>query len=186
MSEVANLYDNGPISPVVKIKENVSIFTGGKWDHWRVDYIEPLPRSSPSVVDLVTLSGGINIPANGAINKSLIQFLQLNDREFIQLRFEPLDDVEGVLWEQSATGRFVTRSLQARVSMFTSFRDPWLSSTTFYVIGRNRDPNLEARNNNPVALPQARFAFWGFRYILSPLSTAPATSTYLPAEGMSA
>ncbi len=183
MSTVANLYDNGPISPIIKIKENVSIFTANEWLHYVVEYIEPIPRSSPLVVDLVALSGNVLIAANGTIPKQLVAFLQLNDREFLQLRFEPIDDVEGVLWEQSSNGRFVTRSVHARASRFTFTRDPYLATTTFYVIGRDRDMNLEAVNPNAVALPQARFVFWGFRYILSVLANKPNVTTYLPAEG---
>ena len=183
MSNVANLYDNGPISPVVRIKENVTVFTADSWQPFVVEYIEPLPRSSPMVADLVNISGAVTIAANGTIQKQLIAFLQLNDREFLHLRFEPIDDVEGILWEQSSNGRFVTRALQARASRFSFTRDPYLATTTFFIIGRDRDMNLEVRNPNPVALPQARFVFWGFRYIITPLATKPPVTTYIPAEG---
>ena len=186
MSEVGNLYDNGPISPICKIKENVSVLTGGDWSHFKVEYIEPLPRSSPLSVDVVALSGNVLIAANGTIAKQLTQVLRLNDKELTHLRFEPIDDVEGVLWEQSSQGRYATAFVQARVNRFTASRDPWLATTTFYVIGKDRDINLEARNPNGVAMPQARFVFWGYRYILSPLNAAPQNSTYVPAEGRSA
>ena len=186
MSEVANLYDNGPISPVVKIKENLSVMTGGDWSHYRVDYIEPLPRSAPLVVDLVALSGNVTIAANGSITKQLIQFLRLNDKEITHFRFEPIDDIEVILWEQSATARYATNFVQARASKFTATRDPWLATTTFFVIGKDRDVNIEARNPNPVAWPQARVAFWGYRYIVSDLKSVPAVTTYIPAEGRSA
>ncbi len=186
MPIVGNLYDSGPISPIVKIKENVSVFTGGIWEHYNIEYIEPLPRSSTLSVDLVAVAGALTIPANQAIQKQLLQILRLNDRELTHLRFEPIDDVEGVLWQQSAQGRFSTSYAQARVSRFTSFRDPYLASTTFFVVGKDRDMYLEARNPNPVALPQARFAFWGYRYILSPLKAQPTVTTWIPAEGRAA
>ena len=181
--EVANLYDNGPISPVAQIKQNLSIWAGGLWSHYKIEYIEPMPRSSPTTVDMVALTGNTLIAANGMLAKSLVAILQLADTEFFHLRWEPVDDVEGVLWELASQGRFASRALQARTSRFTSARDPYLATTTFWVMGRQRDIALEVQNPNPVALPQARFAFFGYRYILSELQSEPAQTTYVPAEG---
>lgn len=183
MSTVANIYDNGPISPIAKIKENLSIWTLGKWLHYQIENIEPLPRSTPMIVEMVLASGATTILANGIIAKQVVPILQLSDLEFTHLRWEPIDDVEGVLWEQAGTGRFVTRSVHARVTRFTGIRDPYLATTTFWILGRDRDMNLEVRNPNPVPLPQARFAFWGFRYMLKSLAGQPSQTTWVPAEG---
>lgn len=183
MSVVANIYDNGPISPIAKIKENLSIWTLGKWSHFKIENIEPLPRSSPMIAEMVTLSGATTIAANGIINRSIIPILQIGDSQFFHLRWEPLDDVEGILWEQATKGRFTGRAVQARVSLFTATRDPYLATTSFWIFGLNRDMNLEVRNPNPVALPQARFVFFGFRYALSNLASEPAVTTWVPAEG---
>ncbi|GAI52389.1 unnamed protein product, partial [marine sediment metagenome] len=35
-----------------------------------------------------------------------------------------------------------------------------------FIMGNQKDMNLEVRNPNPVALPQARFQFFGFRYVI--------------------
>lgn len=182
MSLVSGIYDNGPITPVAKIKENLSIWTRGqKWEHYRIAYIEPMPRSSPMVVEMVAASGAATIVANGVIAKRVVAILQLNDLEFLHLRWEPLDDVEGVLWQLATNARFSARNVQARVTPFTSIRDPYLATTTFFILGRDRDMNLEVRNPNPVALPVARFVFFGFRYMLEVIPE-PAVSTYLPAQ----
>lgn len=183
MSTVANIYDNGPISPIAKIRENLSIWTLGGWSHYQIKNIEPIPRSSPTIVEMVTASGAAVIAANGTIAKQVVPILQLSDLEFSHLRWEPIDDMEGVLWEQAGTGKFVTRSVHARVSRFTAVRDPYLATTTFWILGRDRNMNLEVRNPNPVALPQARFVFFGFRYKLQGLDREPAMTTWLPAEG---
>lgn len=185
MSEVANIYDNGPISPIAKIRENMSVWSGGRWIHHVVDFIEPLPRSSPMVVEMVTATGNTNIAANGLIARALVGILLLAENEFIHLRWEPLDDVEGVLWEQSSQGRFVTRSVQARVSRFTHVRDPYLATTTFCVLGMNRDMNLGVQNPLPVIQVIARFVFWGYRYLLVPIenNAAPPRTVWVPAEG---
>lgn len=183
MSTVANIYDNGPISPIAKIEENLSIYTATNWEHYKIVFIEGLPRSSTMLVEMVSLTGNLTIAANGALNKSLLNILRLADGELLHLRWEPLDDVEGVLWEQASTLRASFRGTTARVSRFTSLQDPWLATTTFWMLGKDRDINLEVRNPNPVALPMARFVFWGYRYILESLKTKPSVSTLLPAEG---
>lgn len=183
MGAVANIYDNGPISPIAKIKENLSIFSEGKWLHYNIDFIEPVPRSSPMVVEMVVASGATFLPLYGTIAKQLVAILLMNQNELLHLRWEPLDDVEGVLWELPGAARFNPRGAHARVSRFTEARDPYLATTTFFILGWNKDMNLEVRNPNPVNIPQARFVFFGYRYILVPLTREPTITTWLPAQG---
>jgi len=168
--EVANIYDNGPLSLVARIKDNISVYTAKKWSHYQVAFAEPWPRSSPLRVDIVALAGVTVIAANGNLAKRLVPLLQVTDGEMLCVRFEPLDDVEGVVWEQSGTGKFNSRNNHARVDMATCLRDPYLASTTFFIMGYQRDMNLEVQNPNPVALYQARFQFQGYRYVLDEIS----------------
>lgn len=183
MGLLSGIYDSAPIQPVAKIKENLSIWSRGKWAHFKIEYIEPIPRSSPTVVEMVTASGATTIGIYGTIAKQVVTILQLNELEFLHLRWEPLDDMEGVLWHLASMAKFATRSVHARVTPFTALSDPNLATTTFFILGKDRDMNLEVRNPNPVALPQARFVFFGYRYMLEPLEAAPAVTTYIPAEG---
>jgi len=192
MPELSGIYDAGPIQPIALIRENLSIWTSGRWSHYKVKNIEPMPRSSPMMVEMVALSGAMTIGANGTINAQILAILQLGENELLHLRWEPIDDMEGVLWEQASTGRFVTRGVQARVNLFTSTRDPYLCTTTFFILGKDRDINLEVRNPNPVAMPMARFVFWGFRYhledikdtnIIKEIEEGRRASRWLPAEG---
>ena len=203
MDELDGIYNPGPIKPVVKVKENLSIWTGGHWEHYRVDFIEPMPRSSPLVVEMVTASGATTLAAGGTIAKRVVAILQLNSGELLHLRWEPLDNVEGVLWEQAGQGRFQSRGVMARVDRDTATRDPYLSTTTFFILGRDRDMNLEVRNPMGYATPTARFQFSGFRYILYDLLSEKSererqllwagdlgavkslihATTWLPAEG---
>lgn len=168
--EIANIYDNGPISLIARIKDNLSIYTAKKWAHYQIVYAEPWPRSSPLRVDLVALAGATTIAANGVIAKRIVPILQVTDGEMLQVRFEPLDDVEGVVWEQSGTGKFNSRNTHARVTMSTCLRDPYLATSTVFIMGYQREMNLEAQNPNPIALNQARFQFFGFRYVLDLIS----------------
>lgn len=183
-----NIYYDGPISPVVKQQENISVFSENKYLHYKVRFIEPIPLSRPFVADLVALSGATVIPANGQIQQAVLAVIQVNQDELIHLRWEPLDDVEGALWQLGGHARFGPRGGQARVSLFTQLRDPYLASTTFFVLGgvTAKDAQIGAFNPNPVALPMARFAFWGYRYGgLERLDVQPPATTYLPAQAMS-
>ncbi|MBA7705330.1 hypothetical protein ES703_114158 [subsurface metagenome] len=170
MSEVANIYDNGPISLIARIKDNISVYTAKKWAHYQVVYTEPWPRSSPLRVEMVAASLVTFIAANGTIAKRLVPILQVTNGEMLHVRFEPLDDVEGVVYELAGTGKFVSRNTHARVSMVTCLRDPYLATTTFFIMGNQKDINLEVVNPNPVALPQARFQFFGYRYVIEAIT----------------
>jgi hypothetical protein len=184
--EIANIYDNGPISPVAKIKDNLSIFTEkNDWDHYLIDYIEPIPMSSPFQVEMITANGFTQMAANGSMQKAVVQILQMNSNELLHLRWYPIDDVHGLLWQLSGQARFSSRGAHAHVTQATSTFDPYLATTTFWVLGGevSKDMNLEVRNPNPVVISQARFAFFGYRYVLRKLASMPAHTTYLPAVG---
>ena len=167
MPELSGIYDSAPIQPIVRTKENLAIWTQKIWDYWRVVFQEGLPRSSQTTIEMITTAAvGTSIAANGTIPKVALPPLLLNEGEFLHLRWQPIDDVEGILWEQPSEGRFATRAIQARVDLRTHLMDPYLASTTFFLLGRDRLMNLEVRNPNPVIIFAARFVFWGFRYVV--------------------
>lgn len=168
--ELSGIYDSAHIQPVVRVRQNLSIYTKGQYSHYITDFIEGIPPSPASIVDVVTTPPvATNIAASGTIAKRIVPALQMNDLELLHVRFEPLDNVEGIIWEQAGSLRFNSRSINARVDFRTKQWDPTLATTTFWVLGLNRDMMLEARNPMPYALPMARFIFWGFRYLLTEL-----------------
>lgn len=184
MALLSGIYDSAPIQPVARIEEKLGIWSENKWLYYNIAFIEPIPRGSPFMVDMVAASGAVAIPALGAIAKQVVAFLQMNTGDLLHLRWEPIDDVEGLLWELSGQSRFSPRGAHARVTPFTVIRDPYLATTTFFILGgQNKDMNLEVRNPNAIALPMARFVFWGFRYIVELLPAKPQNVTYLPAQG---
>lgn len=168
MPTLSGIYDSAWIQPIAKIRENLSILTLGKWTHYWIDYEEPIPPGPASTVEMVTFSGATSLAAGGTITKRIVPILQLNDSEFMHLRWEPLDNVEGVLWEQGGQARFQIRNVHSRVDRNTRSRDPHLTTTTFWVMGLQRDMNLEVRNPMSYATPVARFLFWGWRYLIRP------------------
>jgi len=206
MSTMSGIYDSGPIQPVARIKENLSIWTNGKYAHYVIEYQEPIPPSPASTIEMVVASGNTSLAANTSIGKRVVGILQLNEMEFLHVRFEPLDNVEGVIWEVSGQAKFNTRAIHARVDKRTRQWDPYLATTTFFILGVNRDMNLEVRNPMGYATPTARFMFWGNRSLLKdfPLDGVTeadklklregdretvrriiGTTTWLPAEGKS-
>lgn len=168
MGALSGIYDCDFVQPVAKIKENLSVWTTLQWSHFVIDYIEPMPPGPASLIDMVVIAGATNIPALGTITKRVIAALQMASNEIVHIRWEPVDNVEGVLWEQSGQLKFNSKNLSSRVNWQTRLWDPFLASTTFWIVGSNRDMNLEVRNPNAFALPQARFMFYGHRYLVTP------------------
>lgn len=187
--EVANIYDNGPISPIAKVGENLAIWLDQAYYPYRIQWTEPMPASSPLVVDLVATSSALTVAAANQTQKTAVVALNMTENELFHARWEPLDDVEGLLWENNNMARNSTKGAQARTSPTTRYYDPWLATTTFWILGINRDPSFAAYNPWAIAQPTARFAFWGFRYILLPLKGDEAKMalkgpiTYLPGQG---
>lgn len=163
------IYAPGPIKPVAKIKENLAIWTQNSWGYYRIEYIEGMPRGAPMTRDMVNAAGVTTLAANATIAKRVVDILQLNELEFLHVRWEPVDPVEGLLWERAGQAKFQARSVVARVTRSTKDYDPYLATTTFWVLGRDRDMNLEVRNPLGYAVPAARFSFWGYRYVLEDL-----------------
>jgi len=182
---VANLYDNGPISPIAQIKENLAIWTDGKYKGFEILFIEPIPRSGPYTIDMLVVAQVTNVGAFLTINQAVLPALQVNENELFHSRWSPLDDVEGMLFELTNMPRFNPRGGQARTSQLTEVYDPYLATTTFWVLGGpgNKDASFSCYNPQAIAQTQARFAFFGFRYQLRALDAVPANARYLPAQG---
>ncbi len=169
MPQLSGIYDSFSVQPVARIKQNLAIWTLGQWAYYRIEYQEGIPPGPASTVDMVAVAGLATLAAAGTIVKQIVPALQLNKNEFMHLRWEPLDNVEGVLWELGGQARLNTRRIQCRVDRNTWLRDPAYATTTFWILGIERDMNLEVRNPMAMATPFARFIFWGWRYILSEL-----------------
>jgi len=183
--QVANLYDNGPISPIAQILEHLAIWSEQRWMPFRIEDIEPLPRSSPFIIDLITISGGVPLVPTAAIAGQLVGVLQVNANELVHFRWFAIDDIEGQLWELSRMARFSSRGAQAGVNLFTPVYDPWLTTTTFWVLGGpgDKDARVGCTNIGGAILPQARLGFFGYKYILKSEATIHQNARYLPAQG---
>lgn len=169
MPPLSSIYDSDYIQPVARIKENISIFTLGKWEHYIIDFQEVIAPGPASTVDMLAQAPVTTVLAAGATRaKSIVTLLQLNDFEFLHVRWEPLDNVEGLIWEPSGEQKNASRNIHSRVDLLTRNRDPQLATTTFFILGVNRDMNLEVRNPMRYPIAAARFVFFGNRMLLSP------------------
>ena len=170
MSEVANIYDNGPISPVCQIKENLMVYTANKWQAFSVMFIEPVPMSRPLVVNFCTAAAP-TIAGLATTAKRVLTVIQMQQMELFHVRWFPIDDVKGYIWELAQAARFDVRGGQASVTMFSRLFDPYLATTTFFVMGgQNTDPQIACFNPSANLIYSARIAFFGFRYLLQPRS----------------
>lgn len=145
------------------IKQNLAVWSQGRWQYFNVSGIEGVPAGSVNIVNAGSVA------ANTTDDLSELTTFDVNDLELLQLRFEPLMDVEVQLWEARSQARFATRTIQARVSLMTKAHDPFLESTEFNVLGRDRNAFIAVINNGDYAYAAGRVHFWGWKYKLMPL-----------------
>lgn len=185
MNIVDNLYSSGPMAPMCQIKEHLAIFTDYSWHGFAVEWAEPVPRSSPFIVDLVDVTGAGTLVPGQTVQGQILGILQQDSNDLGHYRWFVLDDIEGQLWQLSNMARFSPRGGQAGVNLFTPMYDPWLATTTFWVLGGlgDKDARIGCTNISGATIPQARIAFFGYRYILNPEPQVHANARYIPAQG---
>lgn len=185
MNSIDNLYSSGPMAPVCQIQEHLAIYTEQRWKGYVVNFIEPQPRSSNFIVDLIASAGVAPLAAGGQVVSQLLQAIQVNEGELCHFRFFVIDDIEAQLWQLANMARFAPRGGQAGVNRFTPFYDPWLATTTFWVLGGlgDKDARIGCTNLSGAVIPRARVGFYGFRYTLTEEKTTHPNARYLPAQG---
>lgn len=185
MNFIDNIYATGPMAPVCQINQHLAIYQDQAWKGFQVDFIEPIPRSSAFIVDLVVLQATGPLAAGAQIAQQLSQVIQQNKDEMCHFRFFALDDIEAQLWQLASQARFTSRGGQAGVNLFTPQFDPYLATTTFFVLGGqgDRDAQIGCTNVSGGQLPTARVGFFGFRYLLKEEKPVHDRATYIPAQG---
>lgn len=185
---VDNLYSQGPIAPICQIYEHLGVWSENRWMGFETQYIEPVPRSTAYIVDLLAIAnvGGVGtLAAAATIAGQLIAVAQVNAHELFHARMFVIDDIEAQLWQLTNMARFAPRGGQAGVNLWTEIYDPWLATTTFWVLGGegDKDARVGCTNISGAVLPQARMGFFGYRYILKPETNVHANARYIPAQG---
>lgn len=170
----------GTLDPVARKGENLEVWSQGQLMYYTVDFVEPLPAGSRSVIDFGSLTAG------NKTQKAVQSLLQVDKDHLLQVRMFPIDDVEVELWQLSGNARFNEKNWFARVTRFTPFFDPDGRTTEFFVNGKDRDAQFVVNNPRSAALSSSRVMFWGFRYVLTPLPNKPERFTWIPAEARAA
>jgi hypothetical protein len=176
-------YKAGAIEPIVMPGETVGIWLSKTFDFFKVDYIDGIMRSDPLMFDFGAIAAGANTA--GPIQLLL---LEMPNNEFGQFRAEVLDDFTAVLYQGRSDQRHKTNQRVATYSRPGAMWEPDGHSGEFYVEANNW-AYMQAFNQTGYALAQTRIAFWGFRYVLTPLTEynwvkgqVPASWTRVPAS----
>ncbi len=156
---MTHTYREGPIEQIVLPNEIVGIWINKVYEFYKVQFIEPITRSSPVSQDLGALA------AAGASAITQITLLQMPDLEFAQFRMEVLDDVEIIISQGRADQRHKLQQVVSTLGRMNALFDPCGHLTELYEFEDNYI-FLQATNQTGYALTQARVAFWGFRYVL--------------------
>ena len=152
----------GLMEPVAQINHNVGILHGNKWKYWRVTYLESIPPFQFLNIGAVAAKA-ISTKTN-AVN------LELEENEFGQFRWYPLDNAQVRLWLPSADGRYRLKNLMSVVDTLILDRDPDLHLTEFFE-WEDSTPHFEAINYTDYALTQMRLIAQGFRFKVEALSS---------------
>lgn len=179
-------YKAGAIEPIVLPGETVGIWVNKQFSFYEVDYIEGILRSDPMEYDFGAIAAG----ATTAVGQFLVagqDILAMPDNEFGQYRAAVIDDISVILYQGRADQRHKTRNRVATYTKFTDLFDPDGHTGEFYVFEQNWAFG-QATNQTDYAVVTARIAFWGFRYVVTPLTqydwikkTLPPTWTRVPA-----
>lgn len=163
--------------PDIHVHDELEIWTQGKAQFYRVTYKVGLPPGASGVNDFGAIA------AAGTVAKAVVNLLQLEDGYLTRMRFRPLDDLLLRLYELGGTALNYTQNLQAEVSLFTELDDPEFTLSEFFVLGSNRDIQIEVVNPRPSALARSRVKFWGERYLVEAIDKPTRSTIWLPAEG---
>ena len=166
-------YKSGTIEPVVMPGETVGIWVNKVYYFAKVDYIDGIPRSDPLTIDL----GAIAAAGNSAVTQLLL--LEMPDFEFGQFRAEVLDDFTGLLYQGRADQRHKTNQRVATYTRQSALAEPDGHTGEFFV-HEDDWAYMQAFNQTGYNLTQSRVAFWGFRYVLSPLKEFDWSKGALP------
>ena len=91
--------------------------------------------------------------------------LELNDEEFGQWRFFPLDPIELGIYLPAGAAKWQLKNIQVRIDQSIVLRDPILLSTEIFTWEDER-PAFEPRNYSDYALVASRVIATGVRFIV--------------------
>jgi hypothetical protein len=166
-------YKSGPMEPVVMPGETVGIWVNKAFSFYQVEFIEGVPPSEP----LEETCGALAVGAQSAVTQ--LNLLEMPDHEFGQFRMRVIDDVSVILFQGRADQRHKVMNTVATATRYTNVVDPCGHTTEFFVYEDNW-AYMQAQNQTDYALGQSRVAFYGYRYVVEPLTQYSWANKVLP------
>lgn len=155
----------GLIEPVALIDHYVKLVWSNSWKYYQVTYLEPIPPFQ--FLDIGAVVAGTTSAKTAATN------LELEEREFGQFRWFPIDNAQVRLWLPSADGRYRLKNILSVVDENILDRDPCLHLTEFFSWEDER-PHFEAINLMDYNLTQCRLVAMGYRFKVKDVDKATA------------
>ena len=154
--------------PVALPNEKICLLPDKKY--YRVVYVEQLP--------VVEKDFGA-ITAGNTLTDQEITELQMNKNELVQVRIEIVDDIEITVKQPKSVTRFTTKTTTFKINKYVSLTN--LSE----IFSFEDTPKIyfDVKNISGGDLSQSRIRFYGFKYVLEPLTEVPERATYVPVKG---
>jgi len=165
-----------PFEPIVRPKDNVAILSPQRrWFYGKVIYVEPI---QPQTISLgkIPAADPSNYPT--LAGTYTLKDMQIGKHEFAQYRLFILDDYMLEVYLPAAVSRFNLKSGPTRISVKTPN-----NFTEIYVYEDNV-PTVKYYSTVFRDIDNARLVFYGYRYVVQPLTTPPSEYTVIPATGV--
>ncbi len=146
------------MEPVAMPGYYVDIQYASERHYGKVDWLEPIPPFQFLNLGAIA-AGALNANPTEATN------LHLEDNEFGQFRWYPIDHVQVSMYLPSANGKYKLKNLLVPIDEMVIDRDPCLHLTEFF-LWEDKAPFFQALNYTDYALTQCRLIGMGFRYKL--------------------
>jgi len=157
--------------PVVQPNENVEI--NGKY--YVVERIDPIPAID---VDFGALSAG-------ATAKSELDDIKVEDDEFAQYRFIPIDNIDVIEFKQPAgVGRWRTKAgTVGFLPPVTEYPEPHVEGLQLTEFFQHKDRSIEMTVKARTAVSRSRVRFYGYIFTIEQLEEKPDVFLSIPVGG---
>jgi len=160
--------------PVVRKGENLELInsdTGKVVGYYHVNYIEQLPEKIHDFDSIAT---------EASDEDQEVTDLYMKDKQLAQYRIIPLEDIEITISQPKSKKRFATKSYIHKITARTNQIAPHLTSLFVF---EDEKIFFTVKNPTKYTRPMNRILYYGWRFCVTKLPTAPPVFTTIPVEG---
>ena len=166
------------MEPIALLDYYVKIMTFTKGAVWgKVDFYEAIPPFQwidfAAATPWGPLAAATPIAANTTNPKANITKLELEDFEFGQWRFFPLDNFMVQIFNPAGVSKWQLKNVQVGIDQQIIYQDPTLVSTEIFNY-EDRYIAMAATNFSARPISTARIIGWGYRFHFKPLDEKSA------------